>query len=85
MIPGIDDERVEEWSKAHSISLVHDLTGKDNRASNIQITVLEHQLTSSTFKQWSQLDVHAERLLAKAEDFIHTWDVSHVFPSKASC
>ena len=76
MIPGIDDEPVEVWSKARNTPIVRDLGGQGNPALNTQVLVLQHRLTSANFKQWGQLELEARELLTIVEEFVQHWEVS---------
>ena len=76
VIPGVDDKPVKEWSKAYNVPLVCYLVERSTPALRIQVSVLEHQLTSTTFKHWGQLDRQAQLLLDKLEGFVQTWNVS---------
>lgn len=81
MIPGIGDAPVEEWSKAHQISLVHDLVQSGDPALKIQVSVLEHRLTSENLHQWEQLGTQAKALLPVLDEFVHDWNVSLAYPN----
>jgi len=75
VIPGVDDEPAEEWSKAHNTPLVRDLSRKGNPALNTEVLVLQHRITSANFKQWGQLELEARELLTIVEEFIQHWEV----------
>jgi hypothetical protein len=78
VIPGIDTEPVQGWSKARQNPLVRDLIEKGRAALNIHVSVLEHQVTSKNFQRWEQLNVQAKALLKIVDEFIDSFDVSVV-------